>query len=164
MSVFSPTDEGWLLDAYGNRMIAFQVETFQAFVNRLMEVAGKQVGTVLLYAMGWGTGRFLAKNHMPKSSSEEDLRSAFDSTLRSRGWGCCLKAVKHTSEPTYTFTIAGTPLSHNRKSDKPTCHMIRGVVAGWLEEFSGKMHLDCKEVECVSMGAEACKFELQLSK
>ena len=164
MSVLSSTDEGWLLDAYGNRMVAFGVETFQAFVNRLSEIAGTGVGNVLLYAMGWGAGRFLVKNHTPKTSREEDLTLALDSTLRSRGWGRCLKVTKHESEQSYTVTVTGTPQSYNRKSNMPTCHMIRGVIAGWLETVSERIHLDCKEIECTSMGAETCKFELQPSK
>jgi len=162
LSILSATDEGWLLDAFGNRMIAFEAETFQAFVGQLMEVAGKQVGTVLLFAMGLRAGKLIFKHRKPESGSEKELSSALDSSLRSRGWGRCINVAKNAmAQTSYLVSITGTPLSHNRRSEEPTCHFIRGVVAGWFEEYLG-MRLECMETKCMSMGVNVCAFQLKL--
>ena len=43
------------------------------------------------------------------------------------------------------------------RSDRPLCHLIRGHIAGVMEELTG-WKMDAEETMCLAMGDEYCEF------
>jgi len=64
----------------------------------------------------------------------------------------------------YVFKLKGTSLSYERKLTEPSCHMMRGILSGWLEAYSDAKAVESTEKECESMGKQFCVFEVVLEK
>jgi len=94
--------------------------------------------------------------------SLEDKRRVFDTVLTERGWGRCLDFKEQNPPPgtVYTITMSGCLLCHDRKSSKPLCHMLRGVVAGSLEAYLNKKVKETKEIQCAAVSGELCIFQI----
>jgi len=43
------------------------------------------------------------------------------------------------------------------RSDKPVCNLIRGEIAGLMEEVTG-LKMDAEETKCLAIGDEYCEF------
>jgi predicted hydrocarbon binding protein len=51
----------------------------------------------------------------------------------------------------------------NGGSKEPTCHLLRGLIAGLVEEMSGERNLGCTETSCAGRGDARCEFVVQAS-
>lgn len=45
------------------------------------------------------------------------------------------------------------------KANAPNCQFVRGILLGSYSLLAGRP-ISCQEVECIAMGAPACKFVL----
>jgi predicted hydrocarbon binding protein len=154
-------DKGWIM-AYGKRIITFRIHTFQAMMDKLTSIAGATVSKTLFYQMGEEIGQKAMEYSKPEIQSPSDLVRVADEALTLHGWGRCLSLeVNDRGDKTvYVCLLNGNPSSHERTADEPTCHMMRGVVAGWLEAYLGKKAESSTETVCASMGNEDCAFEI----
>jgi len=154
-------EKGWVLEE-GNRIVTFRIRTFQSFVDRLISLVGKRVSEVIMYQMGTEIGHVAYKYSEDKIKSDEDWAPVLDNVLATRGWGRCRNFEKQAQSGTLTYaiTITGTPFSYERKTTEPTCHVLRGVVAGCIEARLGTKAQNSIEKECQSMGSKSCIFEL----
>jgi len=158
-------ENGWILED-DNRIVTFRVKTFQALADRISELFGAKVGSVVLYQMGNAIGHAGMKYTKGKITSENELGETLDRVLGARGWGRCLELTSKSmgAKKMYSARMRGTPLAHERTSNEPTCHLMRGILSGWLEAyFDGKV-LESVERECASMGRPFCTFEIILGK
>jgi predicted hydrocarbon binding protein len=158
-------ENGWVLED-GNRIVTFKVKTFQAFSDRVNELFGAKVGSVVLYQTGSAIGHAAMKYSKDRIRSEDEIGKVLDQVLNLRGWGRCVELTSRAmgSKKVYVFKTRGSPFSHERTSTEPTCHMIRGIVSGWSEGyFDGKVTASV-ERECASMGRPLCVFEVILEK
>jgi predicted hydrocarbon binding protein len=154
-------ERGWLLES-DSRIISFRVKTFQAFIDRLAAMAGSQVAATVLYGMGTEIGHNVFLYAKDRIKSDDDLGRVADEVMATNGWGRCLQMTKRSGEgkTVYTFTLSGTPFSHERESGEPTCHILRGALAGGVGSFVDKKAKACVEKECASMGASHCVIEV----
>ena len=127
-------EKGWILEG-DKRIISFRVKTFQVLVSRLISLAGFKVSGTLLFQIGKEIGE-TAFEYSKDSAMADNLVKVFDSILVHRGWGRCLGIEKKgNGKPAYVFTMAECPLCYELKGVEPTCHMMRGIVTGWIEAF-----------------------------
>jgi len=164
-SISRDKEKGWITEGR-ERIVTFRIKTFQAFADRLIKMAGSTLGGVLLYQMGNEIGRTALHYSRNLIRSESDVGKALDIVYSQRGWGRCLGVETETvdGETKYVFKMTGTPLSHERASKEPTCHIVRGILAGWIEAYVDAKAKRSREVECASMGHQSCVFEVVLSK
>ena len=88
------------------------------------------------------------------SIAMRDRASFFDTCgrlLRERSW------VKEVSFGPDTVTVRGS--IEASKSDRPTCHRLRGILRKLFEVHEGRK-VYCQEVECESTGKGACVFRI----
>lgn len=71
--------------------------------------------------------------------------------LKERNW------VREVEFGPDTVTVRGS--IEVSKSDRPTCHRLRGILRKLYEVHGGK-NVYCQEVECESTGKEACVFKI----
>jgi hypothetical protein len=62
----------------------------------------------------------------------------------------CLVYIRHSS-------LARAWREKNRKSKKPVCHVVRGVLAGMFSYYFNN-DVDCEEQECLAQGYDFCTF------
>jgi len=154
-------DRGWIFEGH-DRILSFRVTTFQKFVDSLVGMAGTKVAEILLYTMGASLGHIAFHHYKEKVQSEEDLQKVFDKVLASRGWGRCVRITKtmDPSKSVYAADLTGSPFSYERKALEPTCHILRGAVAGFIEASLNKKATSSAETTCASMGAPHCTFQI----
>lgn len=154
-------EKGWVLEE-GNRIITFRVKTFQSFVDRMISLVGKRVAEMILYQMGNEIGHVAYKYSEDRLRSDEDLGRVLDDVVGTRGWGRCGDFERQVQSGALrcTLTVTGTPFSYERTSLEPTCHIVRGVVAGYLESHFGRKAQSSIEKECASTGSKVCVFEV----
>jgi predicted hydrocarbon binding protein len=154
-------DNGWIM-ARDERVIVFRVKTFQAMMDRLTSVAGSTVTKTLFYMMGEEIGQTAMRYSKNEIHGKGDLTRIADRLLAIHGWGRCLsfETTDRDGQTVYVCVVKGTPLSHQRVTNEPTCHVMRGVVAGWLEVFLDKKAQSSTETQCASMGSQQCVFEV----
>jgi len=157
-------EKGWVLED-GKRLVTFRLKTFRSYENRLISLVGGRIGEMLLYQMGNEIGRTAFEYSREAIRSEADLGTVLDSVLSARGWGRCGPFQKQdgAGKVIYVVQLTGTPSSDSRIATKPSCHIERGLVAGYLEAYSGKKVQSHSESSCVVTGGQFCTFEIVLN-
>lgn len=152
---------GWILED-GKRIISFRVKTFQSFTDSLNRTVGSKVASALLYQMGISIGQAGMRYSKDRIRADSDLGSVLDSVLCARGWGRCvnMERKQKAGKAVYSFAVKGCPLCHERNDTAPICHVLRGIVAGWVEAFLDKKAGESIERECVATGGRFCAFEV----
>jgi len=78
--------------------------------------------------------------------------------MKRRGWGRCFGITERPLRggKVYVAELKGTPLSHERRTAEASCHLLRGVVAGWFEKYCERRAVESIETECTAIGDRAC--------
>lgn len=157
-------EKGWILEN-GHRVISFRLETIHSIVDKLVSMVGPKVATTLLHEIGVAIGRAGMNYSKDGIHSEEELGPMLDRVLRLQGWGRSLGITKRplSGGRVYVAKLTGTLLSRERRTKEPSCHIVRGVIAGWLEAYFGGKAVESIEAECAAIGDPACVFEVTLN-
>lgn len=120
-------ENGWLLES-GRRIVSFRIKTYQAFVNKMTIIAGQRVAQTLLYQMGNEMGRAAFTNSRKDVHSLKDAWRVFDRVLAHHGWGRCVDLTEriHGNSVVFVVTVKGCPLCDDRRSEEPSCDVLRG--------------------------------------
>lgn len=148
---------GWILEN-GIRIVSFRTETFQALIQKIVNITGSIVAGTLLYQAGNEIGRTLFEYSKDRIERFPDSEKVFDTVTTARGWGRCVKIEQQNQ--VYTVSVRDCPLCHEQKSQKPICHMMRGITAGALEAYLNKKAKEAKELQCAAVSGELCVFEI----
>lgn len=153
-------EKGWVVED-GKRLVTFRIMTFQSLVDRLTSLVGSHVAETILSQMGNEIGRVTFDYSREVIKSEADLGPVLDNVLANRGWGRCTDFEKQARDgkTIYTVRTRGSPLSHERTSAISTCHLVGGIVSGYLEAYLNKKAQSYVERECESRGNQSCIFE-----
>lgn len=158
-------EKGLILEG-NTQIMSFRIKTFQAFVDRLLLVAGKQIGKVLLYQLGGEIGRTAMRYSKEEGSiaSEDDAKAALDNIMRLGGWGRFADLTKRieNKKEVYVFTHANCPLCFERKASEPICDLMRGVYAGLIEQYLGRKAIESIESRCAALGHQNCVFQVTI--
>lgn len=159
--VSKDNEKGWVF-AGDVRVVVLAAKTLQIFVDRLAAISGGRVTATLLYHAGIAVGQSGFEKTKDKIRSEEDLWKVMDSVLGASGWGRFSRGEvkKLGGRTSIAVQMIGSPLSHERSSKEPTCDLLRGIVAGWVEAYLGKKARSSVETACASKGDEFCAFEM----
>jgi predicted hydrocarbon binding protein len=155
-------DTGWIMED-GVRVVTLGIKTFQAMMDGVTNLAGSTATRALLYQMGEEIGETAMRHTRNSIKSPLDLPTAFDRVLSRRGWGRCLnlELTSRDGGRPYVCILKGTPTTYQRTANEPTCHLMRGLVVGWLEAYLHWRAQSSTETACASMGNEHCVFEVE---
>ncbi len=103
----------------------------------------------LFFREGFAFGEIIAKIAKTDGS---DYYTTAGRLIKGRGW---IESIEFDG---YNVTTTGSIEASSKVGDV-TCHRVRGMLKAIYEAETGKK-LACFEDECVSLGAEACKFRL----
>ncbi len=158
-------EKGWISEG-DNRIVTLRVKTFQTLSNQLEAIVGSKISGVILNQLGMACGRVVMGYSREAIQLQSDLPTILDWIMKDRGWGRCVDLTWQSSgtRTIYVAKVKGSPLSHEHHSSQPSCHLLRGALSGWLEEYLNAKVTDSTEKECESMGNPFCIFEVTLDK
>jgi predicted hydrocarbon binding protein len=148
-----------------SRIVSLELDTLQASVDRLTKISGERVTEVILFQIGNEIGKVSFHHWRDEVKSDSDAGRVFDRLMRLRGWGRCLNLEKQDRDDgktVYVFNTADCPACHDRKTTKPTCDLMRGIVSGWLEGYLGRKPSEVTETACAAIRGQLCVFELTI--
>jgi predicted hydrocarbon binding protein len=154
-------EEGLILEG-AQRILSFRVQTFQALVDRLLEVTGRSKGRVLLTQIGNEIGHAAMGYSRDRIRTQNDLAPILDNILKHRGWGKCL-SIEETTESDksiFTATMENCPLCFERKPTHAACDIMKGIVSAWIEAYLGRKAADATETKCAGLGEAHCVFQV----
>lgn len=149
---------------YGDRrVVELYASNLQTLVNKLLGLAGARVAEVLLVHMGGDMGReAYASRKQIREAPLDELRSISDQVVADHGWGRYRELNKESrnGKEVYSVAISDCPLCYKRTAMEPVCHLMRGIVMGWIESYVDRKSHNTAEVQCSAMGSPNCKFEI----
>jgi len=154
-------EKGWILED-GKRIISFRAKTFQTLTDRLEMLVGPKIARVIFHQLGTAIGTTAMTYSRSEIHSPDHLSAVLDSVLKTRGWGRCLNLTSESrgTETVHIAKLKGTPLSYERISPEPLCHIVGGIISGWLETYLDRKAHQTTETECESTGKPQCTFEV----
>lgn len=151
------TQRGWV-DAGVTRVALFDSASTYYYVWKLLGETLEHVGrrAAVDLARREVRERGLAKD-------ESGFRAAVEAFVRA-GYGGLTVSSVDLAEPRATIVCANSfeaesVLGHEATKE-PACHMLRGLLAGLLQEMSGVHDVACAERQCVARGDPTCEFVL----
>ncbi len=159
--------KGVIVNPIGSRMIAVPDQLMQGLEAGLLEETGSAT-PVILFSVGKWWGARYAKRHGAETKQffgrelhEVPLAVYLQSLRRSwalMGLGRLELSFKYAEAGFVVADIQDTPYSAAiGKSDRPTDHLVAGVLAALISDISGR-DLSCAEIACKSMGDASCRF------
>jgi len=121
-------------------------------IRTLYEGVMSQACYGLFYREGLIIGEEIAR--IASQEAEEEYFEACSKLLKAKGW---VDEVKFEDSTVYVNGSFESLESHG--SEKPTCHMLRGIINKIYEGYKHK-RMHCEEVECESKGNPQCVFNI----
>ena len=162
-------DEGLALNVLfpymimGERGVIITKPILEGFLNGVREKLGEGGAAAFLYLIGLDIGRkiFSAIRILLAGKTVVESLRLLGYIMRSLGI-CRLKSINARDEAIELEILDGIEASCLKKPYKtPQCHNIRGVLAGFLNELTGK-RWRVEEVKCEAAGDDCCKFIIKM--
>jgi len=147
----------------GERGVIITRSILEGFLNGVREKLGEGGAAAFLYLIGLDIGReiFSAIRTLLAGKTVVESLKLLSHIMRSLGI-CRLKSINKRDEVIELEILDGIEASCLRKRyTTPQCHNIRGVLAGFLNEHTGK-RWRVEEVKCEAAGDDCCKFVMRM--
>ncbi len=164
--IIRPVIEGVMVDTLHfpliineERAIIFRKPIFEALINGLRERFGS-IGEAFLYYIGYEIGRKAFKNHYQMSISKTpgELVRINEVLFKAVGWGK-LKILDYDSSKCFAIAVVEKSFECELagRTNKPYSQFIRGALAGWFSELTGKS-CGAEETKCIAKGDPYCEI------
>lgn len=123
---------------------------------------GKEMANLAIYGSGKVAGHEIYQNFLKDAKDLDELVAKTTQLLKTLKIGLMRIDKADMEKGEFLITVdecvscAGTP-----DIGEPICHFEGGVIAGILEDFTGK-EVEAKEIKCWSMGHQTCQFEVKI--
>jgi len=151
-----------LLTILGERVIICRKPVYEAFLKNMREKVGVSY-MAILYHMGREIGRSLHRELSQITGGDTARTTALCRELfRHMGYGTAKAELdlKRCSAVVRVWDCFECELF--KGSGKPASHFVRGIIAGFLSGVFGE-EMYAKEVKCIAMGDQYCKFIVKKS-
>jgi len=143
-----------------SRLVLFFCDSLASVQKRMESLVGYDAADMLLYEAykeaGRTNGVLFAKNMKAEKVRGTGIILAALEFMRIAAWGCW-ELTEYDKLKT-GFGAEDSPLAElYGKSERPVCHPIRGLIAGFAEFFTGQKR-ECVEALCKAKGDEHCEF------
>jgi hypothetical protein len=156
------------MEIYGVPYVFFPAESFTILIDSIIEVAGKE-GKLKIYNEGIHVGGSIAKTL--KNSLDARGNRLLDVIFHIGGmggwglWEFFRKDDEKKEAIVHGLNIAAAQAAYKLgKRKEPSCHMLRGIMAGEMREVWENKNIDVLETRCISQGYKFCEFEIKEHK
>jgi len=164
-----PVIEGIIVDTIhfpltigGRRAIVLRKPIFEALIKGFREKFGS-VSEAFLYYIGYEIGKEALKSHyqMSVNKNSEELVRLSEALFKAVGWGR-LRILEYSSSDCFAIAIVEKSFECELagKTNKPYSQFIRGALAGWFSEMTGKK-CSAEETKCIAKGDPYCEFHIK---
>ncbi|RLG20842.1 hypothetical protein DRN74_04475 [Candidatus Micrarchaeota archaeon] len=152
------TIEDGMFSILGAPHVIFPARPFASMEEEIVKRLGKE-GISFMYNLGIETGKKIALLYKEETRlSGFKLAKLLMDISSMGGWGKW-EVYKADLENNYFINICeNSQYAKAKKSNEPSCHIIRGFIAGELRVSFGINNLEVVETNCVSAGDKICKF------
>jgi predicted hydrocarbon binding protein len=150
------------LSIYGEPYVMFPAESFSILMESIIESSGKK-GKIKIYKEGVKIGESIAERLEKSINTKGDkLLEVIFNIGGMGGWGIWKLYKKDVSKKegiVHGYNIATAKYSYLRKKkNEPSCHFLRGIIAGELRVSWVSRDIDVIETRCISQGSDYCEF------
>ncbi len=155
-------DDGYLT-AMGMHAIMLPISAFISFQKILEDQSGKDAGGLQMYAQFKLVGREIAnaliKVHRKHGS---ELLLCNWELASFAGFGKFVVMDVSMKKAYCLFKVQNSNIANSYgKSDRPSCHTMRGLAAGAAQIAFERDDIECIETTCKCMGYSDCCFKIQ---
>lgn len=153
--------EGYL-SIYNEPYVMFPADSLSILIESTIELSGKK-GKIRIYKEGIKVGESIA-NRLEKSTNTkgDKLLDVIFHIGGMGGWGLWKiykKDVAKNEIIVHGYNMATAKSSYLRgKKKEPTCHLLRGIIAGELRVSWDSSNIEVIETKCMSQGSNYCEF------
>jgi len=153
--------EGYM-EIYGVPYVFFPAESFSILIDSVINVAGKK-GKIEIYKQGIRVGKSIATTLKRNLNAKGDaLLDVIIHIGGMGGWGEwefykkddikkeVIVHAKNIATAQYAYKI--------KKRKEPSCHLLRGIIAGEMREIWEIDDIEAIETQCISQGYPYCEF------
>ena len=159
------------LPAFGSQRLIFTgVTTLHRFGKDLQSIMGRKTSAMVMMRLGYDTGLAGAMGlaDMYAFDSPEEWLKAFNILLPATGMALQTdtdyeldlenKTIRYSGIWKNSFEVQVWNMFHEGLSPKPVCHLLSGVISGYLTAILGK-DVMAHELSCRAQGHKYCTFE-----
>jgi predicted hydrocarbon binding protein len=132
--------------------------TLRALIDGIMSTVGSG-GMLILFAAGRSAGKEFASSLLKEGTPLEELPRWLRVFFTWGGWGRVGTRVDLASKEA-VVEIYNCATARGLQSKEPSCHFIRGYIAG-VGEVLFNSPTECSETKCISKGDNCCRFQVQ---
>jgi len=133
-------------------------ETFDVFKLALEEIFSPSAASVILESSANRCGRQSCRRINAKIKDKEIVLAYLSRLKESMNWGKILFQNVDFQNGTGNIKVSNSFECLISKCTKPSCHFLRGFLAGFLSELFGR-DISADEVKCSGKGDNCCEFE-----
>jgi predicted hydrocarbon binding protein len=151
-------DKGEIMVA-GSDWILIAGAVFRAVIDGIMRTLGTG-GIPILFAAGRNAGKKFANAVLEEGTPIEELPRWLRTFFTWGGWGRVGTRVDMVKKEA-AVEILNCATARGIRSKVPSCHFIRGYIAG-VGEVLFNSPTECSETKCMSKGDNCCLFRVQV--
>lgn len=136
---------------------SFRFETFRKFESSLEEIFSPSAASVILYTSASKCGKDACKRMVKRAKTKREALLYLSMLKRWENWGKLTFETVDFENGAGKIIVVGSFETVNHRSNQPSCHFLRGFLAGFLSELFAK-EVSVDEEKCVAKGDEYCQF------
>lgn len=135
-------------------------DTFCVFESALEEIFSPSAASVILQASANKCGRQACRRITMEIKDKGNVLAYLSHLKESMNWGKISFQSVDLEKGTGKVRVLDSFESLVRKCAQPSCHFLRGFLAGFLSELFGR-DISVSEVKCAGKGDIHCEFEFE---
>jgi len=138
----------------------FRFETFGVFESCLEEVFSPSAASIIIQSASNKCGRHDCRQILKEIKTKENVLTYLSHIENEMNWGKILFQGLNIKDGNGKILFYNSFETRARRSTKPSCHFLRGYLAGFLSELFER-EITVEEEQCASMGQSCCKFSFK---
>jgi len=138
----------------------FQFETFRVFESSLEEIFSPSAASIIIQSASNRCGRHTCRQILKQIKTKENALTYLSHLKDEMNWGKIFFQDLDLGNGRGRILVYNSFETIARKDTKPSCHFLRGYLAGFLSELF-KREITVEEEQCAAMGNSHCKFSLK---
>lgn len=135
-------------------------DTFSIFKSALEEIFSPSAASVILQSSANKCGRHVYKRITLNVKDDKDVLDYLSHLKESMNWGKISFQDIDFENGTGKITVIDSFECLEQKHTQPSCHFLRGFLAGFLSELFSK-DISVTVVKCAGKGDEYCEFAFE---
>jgi len=135
-------------------------DTFGVFESALEEIFSPSAASVILQSSANKCGRQTCRRITIEVKDKRNVLAYLSHLKESMNWGKMSFQDVDLENGTGKIRVLDSFESLVHKSTQPSCHFLRGFLAGFLSELFGR-DVSITEIKCAGKGDDHCDFEFE---